>query len=137
MFLIILLFTKKWGNQEMNKVLIVDDAAFMRTSLKMMLERNGYEVIGEADNGEIAIKKYQALEPDIVTMDITMPKMDGIKSLQAIRAIDKDANIVVVSAMGKEELVREAIVFGAKGFILKPINEEHLVKTLNKVQGID
>ena len=120
----------------MNKVLIVDDAAFMRASLKMMLERNGYEVVGEADNGETAIKKFQALKPDIVTMDITMPKMDGIKSLQAIRTINNDANIVVVSAMGKEELVREAIVFGAKGFILKPINEEHLIKTLNMVQGI-
>ncbi len=119
----------------MNRVLIVDDAAFMRTSLKMMLERNGFEVIGEAENGEIAIKKYQTLSPDIVTMDITMPKMDGIKSLQAIRAINKNANIVVVSAMGKEELVREAIICGAKGFILKPINEEHLVMTLDKVQG--
>lgn len=119
----------------MNRVLIVDDAAFMRTSLKMMLERNGFEVIGEAENGETAIKKYQTLTPDIVTMDITMPKMDGIKSLQAIRAINKNANIVVISAMGKEELVREAIVYGAKGFILKPINEEHLVKTLDKVRG--
>ena len=120
----------------MNRVLIVDDAAFMRTSLKMMLERNGYEVVGEADNGEVGVKKFQALNPDIVTMDITMPKMDGIKSLQAIRAINSDANIVVISALGKEELVREAIIFGAKGFILKPIKEEHLIETLNKVQGI-
>lgn len=119
----------------MNKVLIVDDAAFMRASLKNMLERNGYEVVGEADNGEIAIKKYQALIPDIVTMDITMPKMDGIKSLQAIRAINKNANVVVISAMGKENLVRQAIIHGAKGFILKPIKEDHLIKTLDKVQG--
>lgn len=119
----------------MNKVLIVDDAAFMRASLKNMLERNGYEVVGEADNGEIAIKKYQALIPDIVTMDITMPKMDGIKSLQAIRAINKNANVVVISAMGKEDLVRQAIIHGAKGFILKPIKEDHLIKTLDKVQG--
>lgn len=118
----------------MNKVLIVDDAAFMRASLKMMLERNGFEVIGEADNGEIAVKRYQQLSPDIVTMDITMPKMDGIKAIQAIKSINKKANIIVVSALGKEELVREAIIFGAKGFIVKPINEEHLVKTLNKVQ---
>jgi two-component system chemotaxis response regulator CheY len=119
----------------MNKVLIVDDAAFMRASLKNMLERNGYEVVGEADNGEIAIKKYKALIPDIVTMDITMPKMDGIKSLQAIRAINKNANVVVISAMGKENLVRQAIIHGAKGFILKPIKEDHLIKTLDKVQG--
>lgn len=119
----------------MNKVLIVDDAAFMRASLKNMLERNGYEVVGEADNGEIAIKKYKALIPDIVTMDITMPKMDGIKSLQAIRAINKNANVVVISAMGKEDLVRQAIIHGAKGFILKPIKEDHLIKTLDKVQG--
>lgn len=119
----------------MNRVLVIDDAAFMRASLKMMLERNGYDVVGEADNGETGVKKFQSLNPDVVTMDITMPKMDGIKALQAIRALNKDANIVVVSALGKEELVREAIIFGAKGFILKPINEEHLIKTLDKVKG--
>lgn len=118
----------------MKRVLVVDDAAFMRASLKMLLERNGYEVVGEADNGEAAVKKYQQLMPDIVTMDITMPKMDGIKSIQAIRAINKDANIVVVSALGKEELVREAIILGAKGFILKPIKEEHLINTLSKIK---
>lgn len=115
------------------RVLIVDDAAFMRASLKMMLERNGFEIVGEADNGEAGVKKYEQLRPDIVTMDITMPKMDGIKALQGIKAIDKNANIVVVSALGKEDLVREAIIHGAKGFIVKPINEEHLVKTLNKI----
>lgn len=119
----------------MNRVLIIDDAAFMRTSLKIMLERNGYEVVGEAENGEVGVKKYQATNPDIVTMDITMPKMDGIKAIQAIKNINENANIVVISALGKEELVREAIILGAKGFILKPIKEDHLIKTLDKVQG--
>ncbi|MDD3765729.1 MAG: response regulator [Eubacteriales bacterium] len=118
----------------MKRVMVVDDAAFMRASLKMLLERNGYEVVAEAENGEAAVKKYQQLMPDIVTMDITMPKMDGIKSIQAIRAINENANIVVISALGKEELVREAIVLGAKGFILKPIKEEHLINTLSKIK---
>lgn len=117
----------------MKTVLIVDDAAFMRMSLKMMLERNGYQVIGEAENGEVGIKKYKELQPDIVTMDITMPEMDGIAALKAIRQHDPQACVLLVSAMGQQHFVMEAITSGAKGFIVKPFQEEHIVKTLSKL----
>ena len=117
----------------MKTVLIVDDAAFMRVSLKMMLERNGYQVVGEAENGEVGIKKYMELKPDLVTMDITMPDMDGITALKAIMQYDPKACILLVSAMGQQHFVMEAITSGAKGFIVKPFQEEHIVKTSSKL----
>ena len=117
----------------MKTVIIVDDAAFMRMSLKMMLERNGYQVVGEAENGEVGIKKYMELKPDLVTMDITMPEMDGITALKAIMQYDPKACILLVSAMGQQHFVMEAITSGAKGFIVKPFQEEHIVKTLSKL----
>ena len=89
----------------MAKVLIVDDAAFMRLSIKTMLERHGFEISGEAENGEEAIAKYKELKPDVVTMDITMPGMSGIEALKAIRQIDPKAKVVVVSSMGQEVLL--------------------------------
>ncbi len=116
----------------MKKVLIVDDATFMRLSLRTMLEKNGFEVVGEAENGQKGIQKYKELRPDIVTMDITMPEMDGLEALKEIRKIDSDANIFIISAMGQERHVREAIVSGARGFIVKPFKEEHIIKTLEK-----
>lgn len=117
----------------MKRVLIVDDAVFMRLALKMMLEKNGFEVVGEAENGAVAVKKYQQLSPDLVTMDITMPEVDGIESLKRIRAIDKNAKVVMVSAMGQESLIREAVMAGAKNFIVKPLKEETVIKTLSKI----
>ena len=117
----------------MKTVLIVDDAAFMRMSLKMMLERNGYQVVGEAENGEVGIKKYMELKPDLVTMDITMPEMDGITALKAIMQYDPKACVLLVSAMGQQHFVMEAITNGAKGFIVKPFQEEHIIKTLSKL----
>ncbi|MCX7748308.1 MAG: response regulator [Clostridia bacterium] len=117
----------------MSKVLIVDDAAFMRMSLKMMLEKNGFQVIGEAENGAVAIKKYMELKPDIVTMDITMPEMDGIEALKAIRNIDPNAKVCVVSAMGQENYVREAVIAGAKNFVVKPYKEEIIIAALKKL----
>lgn len=114
----------------MKKVLIVDDAAFMRVSIKNMLSKNGYEVAGEAENGKVAIQKYQELNPDIVTMDITMPEMDGLDSLKAILAIQPNAHVVMISAMGQESMVREAVLSGAKGFIVKPFKEDVLVSAL-------
>ncbi|EQB86943.1 two-component system chemotaxis response regulator CheY [Clostridium punense] len=117
----------------MKRVLIVDDATFMRISIRTMLEKNGFQVVGEAENGEVAVKKYVELNPDIVTMDITMPDMDGVQALKAIKQIDNNCKIVMVSAMGQETFVREAVMSGAKGFIVKPVNEEHLVKTLSKL----
>lgn len=120
----------------MKRVLIVDDAAFMRASIRLMLERNGFEVVGEAENGIVSIEKYKQLKPDVVTMDITMPDMDGIEALQAIRQYDSNAKVVMVSAMGQEPMVMEAVTSGAKSFIVKPFKEELVVKTLNKVLAL-
>ncbi|WP_270566370.1 response regulator [Clostridium beijerinckii] len=117
----------------MKKVLIVDDAAYMRLSLKAMLERNDFEVIGLAENGIEAIDKYKMLDPDIVTMDITMPEMDGVQALTEIKKIDSNAKVVMISAMGQESIVRTAIMNGAKGFIIKPFKEESVIQSLSKI----
>lgn len=118
----------------MKKVLIVDDAAFMRVSIKNMLSKNGYEVIGEAENGKVAIQKYQELSPDIITMDITMPEMDGLASLKKILAINPSVNVIMISAMGQESMVREAVLSGAKGFIVKPFKEDVIMAALGNLQ---
>lgn len=117
----------------MKRVLITDDAAFMRFSLRTMLERNGYEIVAEAENGEIAIEKYKVYKPDIVTLDITMPVLDGLGALKQIKAFDKNAKIIMISAMGQETIVREAVISGAVGFIVKPFNEETIVKVFKKL----
>lgn len=117
----------------MKRVLIVDDAAFMRMTLKRMLEKNGFEVVGEAENGFTGVKKYNECRPDLVTMDITMPEMDGIQALKMIRGINPEARVLMVSAMGQEGMVREAIVSGAKSFVVKPFNEEQVVQIINKI----
>lgn len=117
----------------MKKVLIVDDAVFMRMSIKMILEKSGFKVIGEAENGIEGVRKYIELKPDVVTMDITMPEMTGIEALKAIREFDPKAKVVMVSAMGQDGLVKQAIINGAKSFIVKPFKEDHVVQTLNKV----
>jgi two-component system chemotaxis response regulator CheY len=117
----------------MKKILIVDDAAFIRFAIRTAVEKNGFEVVGEAENGSQGIKKYQELMPDIVTMDITMPDMSGLEALKAIIKFDPKARIVMLSAMGQEVMVREAVMNGAVSFIVKPFKEDHLIKTLNKV----
>jgi two-component system chemotaxis response regulator CheY len=117
----------------MAKVLIVDDAAFMRISIKNMLTKNGYDVVGEAENGAIGVELYKELHPDIVTMDITMPEMSGLDALKEITKTDPSAKIVMVSAMGQEAMVREAIVSGAKGFIVKPFKEDGIIAALKKL----
>lgn len=116
----------------MKTVLIVDDAAFMRLSIRKMLEKNGYEVVGEAENGLVAVEKYMELQPDIVTMDITMKDMNGLEALKAIMERDKNANIIMVSAMGQEAMVKDAVLSGAKGFIVKPFKEETLISCPEK-----
>lgn len=116
----------------MKKVLIVDDAAFMRMSIKMTIEKHGFEVVGEAENGKVALEKYLELRPDIVTMDITMPEMSGIDALKAIMKADPSAIVIMVSAMGQELLVKEAILSGAKSFVVKPFTEDTLIKALDK-----
>ena len=117
----------------MAKVLIVDDAAFMRISIKNMLTKNGYEVVGEAENGLIGVEMYKDLRPDIVTMDITMPEMSGLDALKEITKVDPQAKVVMVSAMGQEAMVREAIVSGAKGFIVKPFKEDGIIAAMKKL----
>lgn len=117
----------------MTRVLIVDDASFMRMSIRAMLERNGYEIVGEAENGAEAILKYMELRPDIVTMDITMPEMSGIEALQGILKEDSKAKIIMMTAMGQESMVKQAIISGAKGFIIKPLKEDHVVQTLGQI----
>lgn len=116
-----------------SSVLVVDDAIFMRRVIREMLEKNGYEVIGEAENGKIAIQKYKEYKPDIVTLDITMPEMSGSMALKEIINLDKDAKVIMVTAMGQEELVKEAIIAGAKSFIVKPFTEEKLIQVLQKI----
>ncbi len=120
----------------MVRVLVVDDAAFMRAAIRLMLEKNGFSVVGEAENGAAGLKKYMELKPDIVTLDITMPQMDGIEALKAIRQHDPNAKVIMVSAMGQECLVREAVMDGAKSFIVKPFKEEHIVLTMNKIAAM-
>lgn len=119
----------------MSKVLVVDDAAFMRMMLKDILIKNGFLVVGEASNGNEALLKYQDLKPDIVTMDITMPEMDGITCLKAIINFDPSAKIIMCSAMGQQSMVLEAIQSGARDFIVKPFQEERVLEILNKALG--
>jgi two-component system chemotaxis response regulator CheY len=120
----------------MAKVLIVDDAEFMRMSLRMMLEKNGFEILAEAENGDVGVAKYKELKPDIVTMDITMPGMGGIEALKAIKQLDPKAKVVMISAMGQESMVKDAVMNGAKSFVIKPFKEDHIVQTLNKVLAL-
>lgn len=114
------------------KVLITDDTAFMRMTLKNVIEKNGFEVVGEAGDGEEAVAKYQELQPDLVTMDITMPKMDGITAIKEIMKVDSDARIIVCSAMGQKPMVIEALNAGAKDFLVKPFDAERVVEALKK-----
>lgn len=117
----------------MPKVLIVDDAAFMRVSIRNILLKNGFEVAGEAENGAVAVQKYFETQPDVVTMDITMPEMNGLDALKAIRSKDPNAKVVMVSALGQEAMVRDAVMSGAKGFVVKPYKEDVIVETLRKL----
>lgn len=117
----------------MAKIMIVDDAAFMRISIRNMLKKSTHEVVGEAENGKMAVEQYTALNPDIITMDITMPEMDGLTALKEILKINPAANIIMVSAMGQEAMVREAIMSGAKGFIVKPFKEEGILSAIEKL----
>lgn len=116
-------------------ILICDDAAFMRMMIKDILTKNGYNVVGEAENGAKGIEKYNELHPDLVLMDITMPEMDGIESLKAIRAKDPNACVIMCSAMGQQAMVIEAIQSGAKDFIVKPFQAERVLEAVKKVIG--
>jgi len=117
------------------RVLIVDDAAFMRIMLRDILTKNGYMVVGEAENGTTAVNKYKELKPDLVTMDITMPEQDGISTLKEIRKIDPQAKVIMCSAMGQQAMVIDSIQAGAKDFIVKPFQPERVIEAVSKVIG--
>ncbi len=114
------------------KILVVDDAAFMRMMIKDILGKNGYEVVGEAENGAVALEKYKDLQPDLVTMDITMPEMDGITAVKEIKSMDGTARIIMCSAMGQQAMVIDAIQAGAKDFIVKPFQPERVIEAVSK-----
>jgi two-component system chemotaxis response regulator CheY len=119
----------------MAKILLVDDAAFMRMMLKDTLTKNGYTDIDEAADGAQAVEKYKEINPDLVIMDITMPNMDGLEALKAIKGIDPNASVVMCSAMGQEAMVIEAIKSGAKDFIVKPFKPDRILKTVTTILG--
>lgn len=114
------------------RILIADDAGFMRKILVNILTQAGFEVVGEADNGIKAVELYKQLKPDAVTMDITMPLMDGITALREIKEYDKDAKVVICSAMSQQTMVVEAIKLGAVDFVEKPFQTEQVVDALHK-----
>ena len=116
-------------------ILICDDAAFMRMMIKDILTKNGYNVVGEAENGAKAVEKYQELKPDLVLMDITMTEMDGIQALKAIKAADPSATVIMCSAMGQQAMVIESIQSGAKDFIVKPFQQDRVLEAVRKVVG--
>ncbi len=120
---------------KMSKILLVDDASFMRMMIKDALTKNGYTDIYEAADGVEAVAKYSEIRPDLVIMDITMPNMDGLGALKAIKQIDPNANVVMCSAMGQEAMVIEAIKSGAKDFIVKPFKPDRILKTVTTVLG--
>lgn len=110
----------------MKKVLVVDDTAFMRVLLKQIVENNGYQVIGEAANGQEAVEKYQELKPDLVTMDITMPIMDGLEALETIMKLDPGAKVIMCTAIDEQERMIKAIELGALEYFIKPFDEERI-----------
>ncbi|MCD6510642.1 MAG: response regulator [Thermoprotei archaeon] len=115
------------------RVLIVDDSLFMRKMLRKKLEARNIRVIGEAEDGLRAFEEYKKLTPDIVLLDIVMPKADGIKALKLIRGYDPTAKVIMLTAIGQEKLIKEARELGAVGYIVKPFDEDNLIKTIMRV----
>jgi len=115
------------------RILIVDDTLFMRVKMKGLLEKWGYQVVGEGANGREAVARYKELGPDIVFMDITMPEMDGIAALKEIRAFDAKATVVMVSALGQESFVMDAIRSGARNYLIKPVQDDKLQEMLARL----
>ncbi len=119
----------------MARVLVVDDAMFMRAMLKKVLTGAGFEIAGEAENGQIAVERYKELKPDLVMMDITMPEMDGLAALKEIMKVDSGAKVVMCTALGQERNVAEALKIGAKDYIIKPFREDKVVEVAKKASG--
>ncbi len=116
----------------MARVLVVDDAAFMRKVVGDVLERGGHEVAGEAGNGVDAVTRFRELKPEVVTLDITMPEKDGIEALKEIMALDPGAKVVMCSALGQESKVLESIKLGARDFVVKPFQPERVIEAVGK-----
>ena len=116
-------------------VVVVDDTAFMRMTIKNILEKNDYEVVGEGADGREAIELYKKHKPSLMTMDITMPNLDGIAAVKEIMALDSSARIIMVSAMGQKSLVIDALSAGAKDFVVKPFQPDRIAEALAKVNG--
>jgi two-component system chemotaxis response regulator CheY len=116
----------------MPSVLIADDAAFMRMMIKNILTDAGYEIVGEAENGAVAVTKYRELKPDLTTMDITMPEMDGLAALKEIRGQDPEARVVMCSALGQRSVVVESFESGARDFIVKPFQPDRVLSAVEK-----
>lgn len=117
----------------MGRILVVDDTMFMRTLLKNILFSGSHDIVGEAEDGEDAVEKYRSLKPDLVTMDVVMPKMNGIEALKAIMASDPNAKVVMCTAVGQEQMVKLAIKTGAKGYIVKPFQAPKVLEEVNNV----
>ncbi|MED3825038.1 response regulator [Priestia flexa] len=117
----------------MSRILIVDDAKFMRATLRSIMENAGYHVVGEAETGKEAIEKFHDLQPDVITMDITMLELNGIEAVKAIKRVDPNAKIIMCSAMGQQKMVVEAIEAGAKDFIVKPFEESSVLEAMKRL----
>lgn len=113
-------------------VLIVDDTKFIRMTLSSIFEKHSYTIVGEAENGQEGVEMYKEFEPDLVTLDITMPIMNGLETLKHIMKFDDQANVIMCSAMGQQKLVVEAIELGARDFIVKPFEERRVIDTVSK-----
>jgi two-component system chemotaxis response regulator CheY len=119
----------------MARVLVVDDAAFMRKMVTDALSGGGHEVVGEAANGAEAVQRFQELRPDVMTLDITMPEKDGLAALKEIIAVDPGAKVVMCSALGQESKVLESIKLGAKDFVVKPFQADRVLSAIEKALG--
>lgn len=118
-----------------HRILVTDDTAFMRLLLQKILTEGGYDVVGEADNGKEAVRLFERHRPDLVTMDITMPILNGVEALKRIRAVDPDARVLMVSAMGQKNMVMQALREGAQGFLIKPFEKEKVLQAVAEVLG--
>jgi len=119
----------------MPRILVVDDALFMRTTLKKTLTDAGFDVVGEAENGQLAVESYQALKPDVVMMDITMPVMDGLTALKEIRKIAPTAKVIMCTALGQERSVMDALQSGARDYLIKPFKPEKVIEAVKKADA--
>jgi len=117
----------------MLNILVVDDSVLMRNNIKSYVKELGHNVLGEAQNGSIAVKMCKELSPDLITMDITMPDMDGITAIKQIREFNNDVNIIVSTSHGQEEIIMRSLQAGAKGYILKPMSKDTLLSTIQNI----